>query len=70
MLNDCLHIDPADSQRHGEHLARPSGHEVPVHTDVLLQELPQHREEQQLHQLPELLSAEGACPFHEHTSPP
>lgn len=41
-------------------MAGSARHEVPVHTDVLLQELPEHCEDQQLHQLPELLPAEGA----------
>lgn len=54
---------PADSERHGEHLAGPPSHEDPLHSNVLLQELPQHREDQQLHQLPKLLPPEGACRF-------
>lgn len=32
----------ADSQFHGEHVARPASYEVPVYQNVLLQELPQH----------------------------
>lgn len=40
-------------------MAGPTSHEVFVHQDVLLQELPQHRQDQQLHQLPELLPTKG-----------
>lgn len=65
---NCLHLYPADSQCHGEHLAGPTSHEDPVHADVLLQELPQHREDQQLHQLPELLPPEGARHFIKNTA--
>lgn len=53
-------VSLVDSQCHGEHMAGASGHEVLVHPNVLLQELPQHREDQQLHQLSELLLAKGA----------
>lgn len=49
----------ADSQCNGEHMAGPASHEVPVYPNVLLQELPQHRQDQQLHQLPELLPTKG-----------
>lgn len=49
-----------DCKRHGEHMAGAARHEVAVHADVLLQELPQHRQDQQLHQLPELFPPEGS----------
>lgn len=55
----CLHVNLADSQCNGQHLAGPPSHEIPVYSDVLLQELPQHCQDEQLHQLPELLPAEG-----------
>lgn len=56
----CVHVTLVDSQCHGEHVAGPTSYEVPVYPNVLLQELPQHREDQQLHQLPELLPTKGA----------
>lgn len=40
-------------------MAGPASYEVPVYPNVLLQELPQHRQDQQLHQLPELLPTKG-----------
>lgn len=40
-------------------MAGSSSDEVPVHQDVLLQELPEHRKNEQLHQLSELLPAKG-----------
>lgn len=49
-----------DCKCHGEHVAGAARHEVPVHANVLLQELPEHRQDQQLHQLPELFPPEGA----------
>lgn len=41
-------------------MAGPASNEVPVYANVLLQELPEHCQDQQLHQLPELLPAKGA----------
>lgn len=45
----CLHVNLADSQCNGQHLAGSPSHEIPVYSDVLLQELPQYCQDEQLH---------------------
>lgn len=57
----CYGVILTDSQCHGEHMAGSTSYEVPVHQNVLLQELPQYRQDQQLHQLPELLPPKGTA---------